>query len=143
MATIGIINERGEEMERRVISRGAQIDAEQLGGEIEPSLVQNVKFDHKGQMSSITTECGETENRREGDNKVNITVEGIITVDEVDDMRSLRNEEKINFVSDIYSGEVIVKRLSITQSADLLYYKPSGGEQELALNFQLQLKQPE
>lgn len=141
MANIGIINDAGQQIEREVFSRKANLRAENVG-EIDPSVTQRIKFDNKGQMSSITSECGETENRRQGDNKAKLTVEGIIRESEIDDMRDLKNQETIRFVSDIFRGEVIVERLSIAQKSDLLYYKPDGGEQELAFSFQLQLKQP-
>lgn len=142
MASIGVINDDGGVVERNVISRNASVEAESVG-EISPSVVQQVKFDNKGQMSSITTECGETENRREGENQPNLTVEGVIVEDEIDQMRALKNEDNISFVSDIYSGDVIVERLSITQKPELQYYKPDGGEEQLAFAFQMQLKKPE
>lgn len=140
MPSIGIINENGVQVEKDIVSREASIESDERG-EINPSIIQRVKFDHKGQMSSITTECGETENRRQSDNNPNITVEGIIQSDEIRDLRSLKNEEKILFISDIFSGNVIIERLSIVQSTDILYLK-IGGEEELAFNFQMQLKQP-
>jgi hypothetical protein len=141
MASVGVISEDGEVIEREVFSREANIASDNVG-EINPSVTQRIKFDNKGQMSSITTECGETENRRQGNNKPKITVEGIIVESEIDDMRSLKNEEEITFISDIFKGDVIVERLSIMQKEDLIYFKPDGEEQELAFNFQLQLKQP-
>lgn len=142
MANIGIINDAGEQIEREVISRKANIESEQVGS-LSPSVVTRIKFDNKGQMSSITTECGETENRRQADKKPNIAVEGIIVEDEIDDLRALKNQTEITFVSDIFKGNVIVERLSIVQSQDLLYYKPNNGDKQLAFEFQMQLKQPE
>lgn len=142
MANIGIINDEGEREERRVFSKTANISAENVEP-FQPSVVQRLKYDHKGQMSSITTECGETENRREGDNKPNITVEGVITKDELGPMKSLKEREEISFVSDLYEGRVVIDRLSITQTPDLLYYKEEGGEKKLAFEFQMQVKQPE
>lgn len=142
MANIGIVNDEGQQVEREVVSRNANLQSDAVGS-LSPSVVTRVKFDNKGQMSSITTECGETENRRSGNNKPNLAVEGIITEDEIDDLRSLKNQEEITFVSDIYKGNVIVERLSIVQTQDLLYYKPNNGEKQLAFEFQMQLKQPE
>jgi len=141
MARLGIIADSGEQTTTEVISRKASINSEPTG-EFDPSVVQRIKFDNKGQMSRITTECGESENRREADEKPKITVEGIITEDEIGPMRDLKNTENFTFVSDIFSGEVIVERLSITQSEDLLYVEMGGGEKELAFDFQMQLKQP-
>lgn len=141
MATIGIINENGEQIERRVVSKNANLRSEAIGS-FSPTLVQRIKFDNKGQMSSITTECGETENRREGNNKVNLTVEGIIVQDEIQQLRALEAREQITFVSDMYDGPVIIERLSITQDPSLIYYKENNAEEQLAFNFQLQLKEP-
>lgn len=142
MASIGIINEQGQEVERRVTSREGSFDTTATG-EISPTIVQRIKFDNKGIMSSITTECGETENRRQSDQKPTITVEGIILEDEIDGLRAIQNDEEITFISDIYRGEVNVQRLSIVQKEDLLYFKPDGSnEKHLAFNFQIQLKKP-
>jgi len=147
MATIGVINDDGQEVEQRIFSKTANFEAQNSNGqtvvEFNPSITQRIKFDNKGQMSSITSECGETENRRQGDNKAKLTVEGIISGDdEVRAMRSLKNRETIQFSSDIFGGTVIVERLSIAQKSDLVYYKPNGGEKELAFSFQIQLKEP-
>lgn len=141
MANIGIINDEGQQVEREVVSRNASIQSDTVGS-LNPSVITRVKFDNKGLMSSVTTECGETENRRAGNNNPNLTIEGIITEDEIDDLRSVKNQEEVSLVSDIYKGNVIVERLSITQTQDLLYYKPNNGEKQLAFEFQMQLKQP-
>lgn len=142
MASIGIINDQGEQIERDVFSRDATIQADEVG-EISPSVTRRVKFDNKGQMSSITSECGETENRREADKRPKLTVEGVIIEDEIDDMKALKNLDQITFVSDIHKGDVIIERLSIIQSENLIYYQPTGGDKELAFEFQMQLKVPE
>lgn len=142
MASIGVIDENGVEQEQSIISREATVQSDNVG-EIDPSVTQRIKYDNKGQMSSLTSECGETENRRQGDNKPKLTVEGIIVEGEIGDLRSLKNQEEITFISDIYEGSVIVERLSIVQSQDLLYYRPNGGDKQLAFEFQMQLKQPE
>lgn len=141
MVQLGIITDSGEQTTTDVISREASINSEPTG-EFSPSVVQRIKFDNKGQMSRITTECGESENRREADEKPKITVEGILVEDEIGPMRDLKSTENFTFVSDIFSGPVIVERLAITQSEDLLYLQKSGGEKELAFDFQMQLKQP-
>lgn len=140
MARIGIIDDSGQEAEAEVFSKNATIQSGTVGT-LNPSVVQSIKFDNKGMMSSITTECGETENRREGNNKAKVTVEGIITEDEVNEMRSLREQEQITFVSDIVQNEMIIERLSITQKSDLNWIEING-QQELAFSFQIQLKEP-
>jgi len=142
MAIIGVIGEDGGTVERKTVSAGFSVESD-VTGELEPSVTQSVKFDNKGQMSSITTQCGETENRRQGENKPNLTVEGIIVREEISQLRALQNAENIEVTSDIYKGPAIINRVSITQSSDLIYYKPNGGNEQLAFTFQLQFKQPE
>jgi len=142
MPSVKIIDENGNEDIREISSRTASIRSDNLG-QFSPSVVQNIKYDNKGQMSSITSECGETENRREGDATAKLTIEGIITESEINPMKSLKFQDQITFVTDMEKGNFIVERLSIKQSPDLLYYYPDGGEKELAFEFQLQIKQPE
>lgn len=142
MANIGIITEEGVQAERETVSRSATLRADDDDG-FQPSVIQEVSTDNKGEMSRIMTECGEAENRREGDNTEKVTVSGIITEDEIGSLKDLKNSEQFYIASDVYSGRVVVERLSITQSSDLLYYQESGGEKQLAFEFQLQLKQPE
>lgn len=138
---VEIIDENGVQRTAEIISREATIDTESVGT-VEPSVVQSIKFDNKGQMSSLTSVCGETENRREGDNKASITIDGLIRESEIDDMRALKFEPEIRFVSDVYRGNVIVKRLSISQDTDVLRFEPNSGDAELAFSFQLQLTEP-
>lgn len=138
---VRVIDDEGGRTTREIISRDAALQGDSIG-QVAPSIVQTVKFDNKGQMSSLTSNCGETENRREGDNKPSLTVEGIIGESEIDNMRALKFQDTISFVSDVYRGDVIIKRLSIEQSADLLSIKPNGDEEELAFTFQLQLEEP-
>lgn len=155
--TITIINENGEMVEREVVNRGVAFvkDADlngpgeyldQNGDEqniIEPAVAQRVEWDHKGVMSQIMTVCGETENRREGDNKPNITVEGIVTDDNLEALKTLEKGDEIIFVSDVDQNKVIVKRVSVEQSTDIVHFTPDGGERKLAFGFQVQLKYPE
>lgn len=138
---VEIIDSDGVRREANIQSRGGTVNASNVGT-FEPSIIQQIKYDNKGQMSSLTTVCGETENRREGDNKATLTVEGIIRESEIDDMRALKYEEEITFISDIYRGNVTVQRLSITQSTDVLRVAPNSDDEELAFSFQLQLKEP-
>lgn len=140
MAKVGIITDEGQPTQTEIFSKEATIQADNFG-QFSPSVVQNIKYDNKGQMSSITTECGETENRRQGNQKAKITVDGIIGESEIEQMRALKNREEIRFASDIIQTRVIVERVSIAQKADLNWIE-LGGEQELAFSFQVQLKEP-
>lgn len=108
-----------------------------------PAVVNSVEYDHEGQMSSITSTCGETENRRSGDNLPDVTIDGIITESQLQDAKTLEQGQQITVISDVHSGNVLVKRVTITQSTDVMYYHTDGGDEELAFSFQLQLGQPD
>lgn len=146
MASIRVINEAGELEIRETVSREAAVyryDSDNdLQDQFEPAVVQRVEYDHTGQTSQITSVCGETENRRESDDKPDMTVEGVITESQLASAKALREGEKIRLVSDVHQGDVFVKRLTITQESSLVHYIENGQE-ELAFSFQLQLKQPE
>jgi YD repeat-containing protein len=146
MASIRVVNEDGEIEVREVISREATVykynSEGDLQTEFEPAVTQRVEYDHSGQSSSITSVCGETENRRESDKKPDMTVEGVLVSDQLEEAKTLKQGDEITLVSDVYDGSVFVKRLTIEQTADLVHYIDNG-EEKLAFGFQLQLKQPE
>ena len=144
MPFINVIPEGATEAEeRRIISRKASFDP-QDAQEFEPAVVQRIEYDNEGQMSQVTTLCGESENRRSGENLPKMTVEGIITEDQLGNAKALQAGDEITMVSDIYSGPVTVRRLTIEQSDDLLTLRTQGNNTEkTAFRFQLQVKQPE
>lgn len=146
MTSIRIINEAGQLELRETVSRNAVVyrydSQDQKQDQLEPAVVQTVEYDHTGQTSQITTVCGETENRRENDDKPDMTISGILTSSQLETAKALRDGEKVRLVSDVHQGDVFVKRLTITQDSDLVHYIEDG-EEELAFSFQLQLKQPE
>jgi ABC-type lipoprotein release transport system permease subunit len=141
MPSVRVINEQGEEVEQQVVSRSASVVPNE-GETFSPAVVERVEYDHSGQSSSITTVCGETENRRESDKKPDMTIEGVLTEPQLAEAKELKEGQQITLISDVHQGQVFVKRLTITQEPDLLYYVENG-EEELAFSFQLQLKQPE
>lgn len=141
MPSIRVINDQGATVEQDVVSRDASVVPNE-GDPFRPAVTQRVEYDHSGQTSTNTTVCGETENRRESDRKPDMTIEGIITEPQLETAKQLEEGDQITLVSDVHQGQVFVKRLTITQEADLLYYIENGQE-ELAFSFQLQLKQPE
>ena len=107
-----------------------------------PTLTQRLEFDEKGKQSQTTTVCGDTVNRREGSNLPELTIEGIITEDKIAQMKALKRRENPTLVSDLYKGEVYIKRVTIEQTSDLLYWVEDG-EKKLAFNFQVQTGKPE
>lgn len=144
MPALRVINEEGDIETRQVLSRDAAVIPQDEGMDrFVPSVVQRVEYDHSGQTSSITSVCGETENRRESDEQPDITIEGVITSDEIPVAKSLKKGEEITLVSDIHQGDVFVKRLTIEQTTEIAHYIPDEGDEEkLAFSFQLQLGQP-
>lgn len=157
MPTVTIRGEDGNIIEREVVDRGMAIvrdntDPGSIDGLqdidesesaiIEPAVTQRIEYDHEGKMSQITTVCGESENRREGDNKADITVEGVCTTEHLDDLKTLEEGQHLTLVSDLEQGEVIVRRITLEQNTDIIHFTPDGGEPKLAFGFQLQLKKP-
>jgi len=162
MPRIRYVDDDGETVEQELISRRAAIfpgsalehfedsgfdtgldpGVVTTGDEFRPTLVERVEFDHEGGMSSITTVCGETENRRESDKKPRIVVEGIAVEDDLSELRRLKTMDSPILVSDVFQGEVEVRRVTVEQNTDLIEYIPENGEPQLAFSFQLQFRQP-
>ena len=155
MATISVINENGEVVDRKITSRNITIvkdaDINTKNGvtsidsvdSIEPAVVQRLKYDDEGKQSQTTTVCGETENRREADRGVDFTVEGILVKDQLEDIKNLKQFGEFTLVSDIETNTFIVKRTTIEQNTEIIHFTPNGGTEQLAFPFQLQLKYPE
>lgn len=157
MASLRVRGEDGSIVERQVFSRRATLfsDIEDVADgvavnetgnfnvELDPAVVQSVEYDHRGQTSSITSQCGETENRRASDELPDIAIEGVLVESQLDDAKQLKEGDRITLVSDLYQGPVFIKRLTITQDTDIIHYVPNGSnEEELAFSFQLQVGQP-
>jgi len=142
MGTITLVTEEGTQ-EVQSFSRNCIFNTE-LTGAITPAVTQSVDFDDKGKMTQITTQCGETENRRGGENKPNLTVEGIITEDQIEEFKKLKFADNVELISDVFNGNITISRLSISQNTDLVYYQENdSAEKQLAFEFQIQTRQPE
>jgi hypothetical protein len=142
MPSLRVIPEGGgQPVETDVLSRNARVIPDNQD-EFAPAVVERVEYDHSGQTSSITSVCGETENRRESSEQPELTVEGILTEDQLPDAKSLKEGQEITFISDVHQGQVYIKRLTIEQSSDIIAYINDSGEEKLAFTFQLQLGQP-
>lgn len=143
MSQVIIRGANGELKETRVVSKEAHVipESDDLN-EFHPTVVQSVEYDHKGGTSSITTVCGESESRRTSDNLPDITIEGVIVKDEIEDMKNLKRGEEITLISDVHKGQIYVRRVTIGQDTDVVEYVPDGNEErQLAFSFQLQLGQ--
>jgi len=128
-----------EEFENRSLENVDTTENQQI---FRPTLTQRLEFDEKGKQSQTTTVCGDTVNRREGSNLPELTLEGIITEDKVAQIKALKRRANPIFISDLYKGEVYIKRVTIEQTSDLLYWVEDG-EKKLAFNFQVQTGKPE
>lgn len=140
MSTVTIINEDGEQEKREIVSEQVSLRLED-GSLFEPAVAQRVEFDHEGGMSQIKHQnCNKTRNRRESDEKPDIVVEGICTEGQLETLKSLKSQRELTLITDLYSGDVVVKRLTIEQNTDVIHFAPNGEEWQLAFEFQLQLK---
>lgn len=144
MAQLTVIGEDGTRQQVSVTDSNTSIIVDEGVEEREfsPAVTQRVEFDGDPDMSTITTTCGEKENRTESETKADVVLEGVITKSQLQDFKNLNEGDRITVLSDIHDGEVIIKRMSVEQTADLVNYIPDGGQRELAFNFQLQLKEP-
>jgi len=148
MPTITYVNDEGQVVEEELTSRrvtfveGGDDQIDQSEGEFRPAVVERLEYDHEGQMSSITTVCGETENRRESDEKPKIIVEGIVTESQIPQMQALKQLDAVTLVSDLYQGQVEIRRVTIEQTTDLIEAEFDDGETELIFAFQIQLRAP-
>lgn len=141
MPTVAVRGENGEIVKHEVLNRDAVI-ATGDGDPFSPAIVQRIEWDREGGMSQITTVCGETENRIESDKRPDITVEGIIPKSQINQLKTINEGEEIVFSSDLDKANVVVKRVTLEQTADVTEITIDG-ETELAFPFQLQLKYPE
>jgi len=140
MATVTIVRENGQRDQVEFTSN-ATLERED-GETFQPSVVQRMEYDAEGEDSSITTNCGETEQRQEGAKPPDIVMEGIVGESELPQLKGLRSEY-ITLVSPTHSGEIYVRRVTIEQTADVVDITLNGGETEKAFGYQLQLRQPE
>lgn len=162
MPTVKIRNENGTVVTQELLSRRVavftdefefsgveednstddfDIDFDEQEGIFYPAVAEEVEYDHEGAVSSITSTCGETENRRESDEQPDITIQGVLTESQLPEIKALKEGEQTTVISDVHSGRVLVKRVTITQSTDVIDIRMNG-ETELAFTFQLQLGQP-
>jgi len=142
MPRVEFLSQNGFEVTEEILSRNPFFTDETDDELFTPSLTQRLEFDEKGKQSQTTTVCGDTVNRREGSNLPELTLEGIITEDKIAQLKALKRRANPVFISDLYKGEVYIKRVTIEQTSDLLYWVEDG-EKQLAFNFQLQTGKPE
>jgi len=143
--SIRVVNENGEVEEREFRPQDSVvIKHEDSDVDFRPDIVKRLEFDHQGGMSRIKTVCGETENRRESNDGPEITVEGIVSEDQLPTLKGIHDGQEIILISEIESGSVVVERVTVEQNSDIVEYIPEGSnESKMAFPFQLQLQTPE
>lgn len=128
------------------------------GVNFQAAVILDMEMELDGDFSSISDQCGRTENRRRGDSGWTLTIDGIVTPEEPNTvLRS--NETPANLslarlkeigsaaqleVNSLLTGKDTlyeVKNIVIKQSNDLIDIDVGDGPQD-AIQFQLQLKQP-
>lgn len=142
MPTVRVRNESGEFEEVELNSKTVAFEVDG-GDRFEPAVVERLEYDDEGGMSQLTWDtCKRTENRRESDKKPDITVAGVLSQSQLEAAKNLEAATSLTLISDLFTGSVTVKRLTIEQNTDLIHYVPDGGgREELAFHFQLQVKQ--
>jgi hypothetical protein len=105
-----------------------------------PAIVDEVDYEHEGEISSITTTCGETENRREADRNPTLTITGWVSELEMESIKSLDKGEEVRVVTDVHTKDMVVKKVNITQkSGDVGIH--IGNVAYLIFKFQVILRQ--
>lgn len=139
----------GESQPREVVVEGHSVVFESNGITLEPVYVKSAKTKLNGNAETITDDCGETEVRRNGDTNWNITVDGIITQDQLSTLQSIAAAEEPVFVDaevlGSQSGQYVVKDCSISHTDELNTIDVptnDGAASKPAYNFQLQCKAP-
>jgi hypothetical protein len=140
MAEIQVVNENGELVYRDVISKEVIIFGDG-DFQFEPSIVQNTEYDDKMKSSSVTTQCGETENRQEGEEKPSLTFECILTEEEKETAKLLKQQAELDVIADIDQDTYFCKRVTVSQSPDLKRMR-IGGQEHIAFSCQIQLRKP-
>lgn len=135
--------------EQRVIE-GHSVVVEAGEITLEPVYVSEAKINLNSNDETLTTNCGDTEVRRNGSMNWNITVDGIVTESQLEDLRAIgETNDAITVDAEILgsrSGPYIVKDLSITHSDEMNTIDiPSndGAKTHFCYEFQLQCKSPE
>lgn len=150
MPEIEIIAENGERVTREVLSRNVAFfevekdysvnpNFEKLSDNdsvFKPKVAQRIEWDHQADVAKTTTVCGETEKRRDADEGPEITIEGVITEEQIPRIKALKSRN-ITLISDVHSGRVYIGRVTIEQNTDVIHYIENGQEQ-LAFTFQIQ-----
>ena len=140
MPSVRVIDESGEMRTLEVTTGGMTLELDN-GEEFSPAVVDRLEFDHEGVMSQITWKaCNRVENRREADKKPDIVCEGIVTENQLKNLKLLDGQSDLVLTSDLHSGPVAVRRVIIEQTADLVEFVPDSGEPQLAFAFQVQMK---
>lgn len=140
MPSLRVINERGEVETVDVTTGGVTIETDD-GELFRPAVVERIEFDHEGVISHIShANCNRYENRRESDEKPDIVIEGVVTEEQLEQLKELDQDSDLRLVSDIHDGPIAVRRTTVEQTADLVEFIPDGGEPSLSFGFQITVR---
>lgn len=114
------------------------------GERFTPATVDNVEYKHEGVLSrkqEYATSEGNCEvtYRRETDDEPDITVEGVVQKNQLDELKRLKGATDLKVITDVESNTVAVERLRLEQVSDLVSVTIDGNT-ELAFLFTLQMK---
>lgn len=149
MAIIVSVQDLDSDEPREVVVEGHSVVIESGDATLEPVWVSEAKTNLNGNSDTMTTNCGDTLVRRQGNNNWNITIDGIITQDQLGTLQTIGvSNAPVQVDAEVLgsqSGEFVVKDLSITHSDELNTIDvptDDGVKSKPAYNFQLQLKAP-
>lgn len=149
MAIIVPVRDLDSDETREVVVEGHSVAFEVDGTVLEPVYVSEAKTNLNANSETLTTDCGDTEVRRNGDTNWNFTCDGIITQDQLSTLQSIATSEDTVFVdAEILgsrSGPYVVKDCSITHSDELNTIDvptDDGSASKPAYTFQITLKSP-
>jgi hypothetical protein len=118
----------------------------------EPAVAQEVEVNRAGEVSTITTDCGRTETTREGDLNFEVTINGIITDEQLSDYAFIiAGGETVDLTCDVRpaNGLYVVREGNIAQTNERAYLIDSSqtdlqteAARQLAFGFEIQLRDP-
>lgn len=126
--------------------KGKSVTIETDDFTLEPSYVESITLEVSGDTEPQKDQCGHTEVKKNGDANWTITMEGIITDENLDELKFLGRMDVSAFLAcDVHTGDVIAQDASINWKDDLSYiHVPTrGGIEQVgnAYRFQLQMKE--
>lgn len=139
------INEFGERVETEVSGDGLVIEGDD-GTELRPAHIKNASTTKNANSEAITNQCGDTEVRKNGDRNWDVTIEGLLTKDQLPSFYTIANqntaEVHAEFLEDGVVGPLIVDSPTLKWEDETVSFKKvEANETEAAFPFQFMLKE--